>query len=298
SLFTADKRFFLLEASARGGGGGLYAASAYYAAKVTATAPLNIAIALTFDWIGYGMIGMRHSVLAAVQNTTVAVLMSLISLQFVQAAVAFSPNQDLAFCASVGFVVLNILLSTQFLGSFKLSIPWIGHLRAISALDHSWRGLMWAEFHNRAFECGPVGSGGMLGIDALGLLPQFLPDNRNFAMIRVGMTQQYNNCVVDTNALLSNFDIHVPVATTVGFLFAYLAVVHVMTYLALWNAVAGKSTGSTGSSGGNGGGGLLGRLRKALYAGREGGIRPSSVSAGSDAKGSEAAHGALTHTGQ
>ncbi len=66
----------------------------------------------------------------------------------------------------------------------KLSFQWIAKLRNISALDHSWRGLMWAEFRNRAFLCGPVGSGGMLGTDALGLLPQFLPDNRNFGMIR------------------------------------------------------------------------------------------------------------------
>ncbi len=40
-----------------------------------------------------------------------------------QAAVAFTPNQDLAFCASVAFVVLNLLLSTQFLGTCES--PWL-----------------------------------------------------------------------------------------------------------------------------------------------------------------------------
>jgi hypothetical protein len=55
-----DKRFFLLEASARGAGGGLYAASAYYAAKVSATAPLNVAVAMTFDLIGCARAARRR----------------------------------------------------------------------------------------------------------------------------------------------------------------------------------------------------------------------------------------------
>ncbi|EFJ48316.1 hypothetical protein VOLCADRAFT_91098 [Volvox carteri f. nagariensis] len=233
----------------------------------------------------YGMIGYRHSVLAAVQNTTCAVLMSLISLQFIQFAVAITPNQDLAFCTSVGFVVLNLLLSTQFLGTLpygkslnpvrhrtnpnavKLFFSWIRRLRALSALDHSWRGLMWAEFHNRAFECGPAGTPGFLGTDALGLLPEFLPDNRRFRMIAVGMTQSYDNCVVDTNALLSNFGINVPVGTTVGYLFAYWAVLHLITYLSLRHAVSHKAGSATAVAAAAAAGGLLSRLRRAVGAG-------------------------------
>ena len=52
--------------------------------QVTATSPLNIAIALTFDWIGYGMLGFRHRVLAAAQNSACAVLLALIAMQWVQ----------------------------------------------------------------------------------------------------------------------------------------------------------------------------------------------------------------------
>lgn len=39
----------------------------YYVAKLTATLPLNLAIALAFAWTGYGMFGFRHSAVAFVQ---------------------------------------------------------------------------------------------------------------------------------------------------------------------------------------------------------------------------------------
>lgn len=51
------------------------------------------------------------------------------------------------------------------------------------------------------------------------------------------MTTPYDNCVVDTNALLSHFGINLPVDKTIGYLFAYLFVVHIITYLALHRAV-------------------------------------------------------------
>ncbi|KAG2426885.1 hypothetical protein HXX76_012672 [Chlamydomonas incerta] len=267
SLFTADKRFFMSEASARGGSGGLYTVSAYYAAKVTATSPLNIAIALTFDWIGYGMLGYRRSVLAVAQNAACAVLLALIAMQWVQASVAFSPNQDLAFCASVAFAVWNLLLSTQFLGPAPLTFKWIARLRAISALDHAWRGCMTAEFRNRAFVCGPPSSAGMQGTDALGLYPQFLPTNDRFGLVRMGMTMVSEPCVVDTDGLLTYFKINTPVGVTVGYLFAYLAVVHAITYLALRRAVAAAAGSGAGGGGGGGGGGTGGGLGGAVRRG-------------------------------
>ncbi|KAG2483665.1 hypothetical protein HYH03_017468 [Edaphochlamys debaryana] len=256
SVFTADKRFFLREASTQGGGGGLYAVSAYYAAKVTATSPLNAAVALTFCWVGYGMLGYRHSVVAVFQSAVCCVLMALIALQWVQAAVAFSANQDLAFCASVAFAVVNLLFSTQFLGAAPLTLPGIGYLRYISALDYAWRALVRNEFKDRAFACGPVGTAGMMGTDALGLFPQFLPTNPRYNLVRFGMTQPDPNCVVDTNAIVSYYKINSTVWEIVGFLAAYWAVVHIITYLALRYAVSAKSrTQRTG-------GVLLGPLRR------------------------------------
>ncbi|GLC75826.1 hypothetical protein PLESTF_001691800 [Pleodorina starrii] len=62
----------------------------------------------------------------------------------------------------------------------KLYFPWIGHLRVVSALEHSWRGLMWAEFQERAFQCGPDGSPDMRGTGALGLYPHFIPSDSRY----------------------------------------------------------------------------------------------------------------------
>lgn len=45
----------------------LYSPGPYYAAKLTATLPLNVLIAVAFAWTGYGMFGFRHSALAVVQ---------------------------------------------------------------------------------------------------------------------------------------------------------------------------------------------------------------------------------------
>ncbi|GIM14078.1 hypothetical protein Vretimale_17107, partial [Volvox reticuliferus] len=126
----------------------------------------------------------------------------------------------------------------------------IGHLRAISALDHSWRGLMWAEFHNRAFECGPVGSPGMMGTDALGLYPQFLPANSRFSIMRYGMNMRSGTCVVNTNGLLSYYDVDDSTGVIVGYLFSYLTAIHVITYIALRRAVASKWRRAQGPAGG------------------------------------------------
>ncbi len=52
------------------------------------------------------------------------------------------------------------------------------------------------------------------------------------------MTMTYPNCVVDTNALLSFYEVHGSVGQYVGWLVLYLVVIHIITYaslrLALW----------------------------------------------------------------
>jgi hypothetical protein len=78
----------------------------------------------------------------------------------------------------------SALPTTSLDPAVKLSIPWVGELRAISALDRTWRGLMSAEFRNRAFRCGPAGAPDMMGTGALGIYSQFLPTNPRFNMIR------------------------------------------------------------------------------------------------------------------
>lgn len=45
----------------------MYRPGPYYAAKLTATLPFNLLIAILFCWTGYGMFGYRNTALALVQ---------------------------------------------------------------------------------------------------------------------------------------------------------------------------------------------------------------------------------------
>lgn len=63
------------------------------------------------------------------------------------------------------------------------------------------------------------------------------------------MSRPIANCVVDTDPLLSYFGITASVGVTVGYLFAYLAVVHMLTYLALRWAVVSPSVAPRGGVG-------------------------------------------------
>ena len=76
SLFWSDKRFFTADAGSK-----LYRTSAYYPAKFVAGLSFNVAVALAFHLLYYGMVGMRHAPLAIVQSAVIAVLMALISIQ-------------------------------------------------------------------------------------------------------------------------------------------------------------------------------------------------------------------------
>ena len=79
------------------------------------------------------------------------------------------------------------------------------------------------------------------------------------------MTMVSEPCVVDTDGLLTYFRINTPVGVTVGYLFAYLAVVHAITYLALRRAVAAAAAGSGAGGGGGGKGhGLRGAMRRGV----------------------------------
>ncbi len=58
-----------------------YPTSAYYAAKLLASLPFNVAIALSFILTVYGMVGLRKELWAGAEIATIAVFMSLISMQ-------------------------------------------------------------------------------------------------------------------------------------------------------------------------------------------------------------------------
>lgn len=59
----------------------LYRPAAYYAAKITATAPFSLLSALVFCGITYGMAGLRDTPLAIVENAVINCILSLIAIQ-------------------------------------------------------------------------------------------------------------------------------------------------------------------------------------------------------------------------
>ncbi|GAX77856.1 hypothetical protein CEUSTIGMA_g5298.t1 [Chlamydomonas eustigma] len=227
SLFTADKRAYLADMTAR-----LYSPFPYYMAKVLATSPLNILIALAFGCIAYGMFGFRHKVLSAVQSLTCTTLFSLISLQWIHFASAATPNQDLAFVAAVGFTLFNVLFTGMFLTSPDLDYVWSSHLRMVSAMDWAWQGIMLSELQNRVFLC-PVT--GPLAIDSLGMIPELIPNQTglDLTIAVVNHPMDRDKCIAATNAVLEYYAIHGTVQSKIGYLFVYLAALHILTLLAL-----------------------------------------------------------------
>lgn len=76
SLYSADKKFYIADASAK-----LYRSHAYYAAKVAATTPFQMISALVFCFTVYGMAGLRPGMQYIWQNGAISTLLSLISVQ-------------------------------------------------------------------------------------------------------------------------------------------------------------------------------------------------------------------------
>jgi hypothetical protein len=76
SLYCADKKFYIADASAK-----LYRSHAYYPAKVMAITPFQIVSALVFCFTVYGMTGLRPGWQYILQNGTISTLLLLISVQ-------------------------------------------------------------------------------------------------------------------------------------------------------------------------------------------------------------------------
>jgi hypothetical protein len=76
SLYCADKKFYIADASAK-----LYRSHAYYPAKLMAISPFQIVSALVFCFTIYGMTGLRPGWQYILQNGTVSTLLLMISVQ-------------------------------------------------------------------------------------------------------------------------------------------------------------------------------------------------------------------------
>lgn len=238
SLFVADKRSLMEDQSSK-----TFSLAPYYAAKHCAVVPSNALIALVFQSIAYGMLGFRHNVLSYLQSTSCAIVLSLISLQWMNFAVALTPNQDLAFAVSIAFTIMNILLSSIFLtspsqqsDSEARKTGWIWNLRVLSALEWSFEGGMIAEFKDRVFAC-PLS--GPLPLGPFNIFPQILSSsNPILSVIKSGLMTPNNKggCVAQGNAILTYFSISGSAGSKLGVLFLYLFLLHVLTFVVLFLA--------------------------------------------------------------
>lgn len=76
SLYCADKKFYIADASAK-----LYRSHAYYIAKTLAITPFHIVSSLVFTFTVYGMTGLRPGMRFVLENGVVSTLLLLISVQ-------------------------------------------------------------------------------------------------------------------------------------------------------------------------------------------------------------------------
>eukprot|EP00879_Flechtneria_rotunda_P017044 GHRR01017850.1.p1 GENE.GHRR01017850.1~~GHRR01017850.1.p1 ORF type:complete len:820 (+),score=223.92 GHRR01017850.1:95-2554(+) len=222
SLYSADKRFYIADASAK-----LYRPLAYYMAKVAATTPFQVITALVFTFIVYGMAGLRDGGQFIWQNGVISTMLSLIAVQVLHCCAILAPNQDVAFMLSIVWTAIQLLMSNFFITFTEVVFQWLTMLRWVSALYYAFEGLAVAEFGNMTFPCDQ-------GMDQAGLtfLKTLLPKSRflNMPIVADGLQNPGADCIADTNAALTYYGFNRPFGHTFGILLGYLVITHIITY--------------------------------------------------------------------
>jgi ABC-type multidrug transport system ATPase subunit len=225
SLYSADKKFYVADASAK-----LYRPHAYYAAKVMATVPFQVVSAFVFVCITYGMAGLRAGAYPVVSTAFLATLLYLIAVQVLHFCAILAPNQDAAFMLSILWTTVQLLMSSFFINFADVAFGWLTQLRYVSALYYAFEGVAIVQFKDQTLSC----QGG-LDQGTLSLLRDMLPNTavlRNTAVMNT-LTRPDPRCVVDTNAITRYFNFGRPLGATVAIMLAYWIVVHLSTYAAM-----------------------------------------------------------------
>uniref|UniRef100_A0A383VRM2 ABC transporter domain-containing protein n=1 Tax=Tetradesmus obliquus TaxID=3088 RepID=A0A383VRM2_TETOB len=225
SLYCADKKFYIADASAK-----LYRSHAYYPAKVVAITPFQIVSALVFCFTVYGMTGLRPGWEYILQNGTISTLLLLISVQVLHCCAIVAPNQDVAFMLSIVWTAIQLFFSNYFIMFSEVELYGITFLRWFSALCYAFEGIMVTEFGNMTYACDK-------GLDSasLTMLKTMLPGNRflNMPVVQRGLESPGADCIADTNAVLHYYGFDRTFGKTFGILLGYLTVCHVLTYMAM-----------------------------------------------------------------
>jgi len=225
SLYSADKKFYVADASAK-----LYRPHAYYAAKVTATVPFQVISAFVFVFVTYGMAGLRGGAYPVCSTALLATLLYLIAVQVLHFCAILAPNQDAAFMLSILWTTVQLLMSSFFINFADVAFGWLTQLRYLSALYYAFEGVAIVQFKDQTLSCSA-------GLDqgTLSLLRNMLPNTavlRNQAVIS-NLTRPDPRCIVDTNAITQYFNFGRPLGATIAIMLAYWAIVHMSTYAAM-----------------------------------------------------------------
>lgn len=222
SLYSADKKFYIADASAK-----LYRPHAYYAAKVAATTPFQIISALVFCFTVYGMAGLRPGTRFILENGVTSTLLSLIAVQVLHCCAILAPNQDVAFMLSIVWTAIQLLMSNFFITFTEVVFQWLTVLRWLSALYYAFEGLSITEFGGVSYKCD-----GGLDSESISFLRTLLPKSRflNMPIVVNGLTHPGGDCEANADAVLNYYGFVRPFRYTFGILFSYLIITHLITY--------------------------------------------------------------------
>ncbi|GBF96283.1 ABC transporter G family [Raphidocelis subcapitata] len=224
-LYTADKKFYLSDASSQ-----LYRPGAYYVAKIAAITPFQIICACVFGLTVYGMAGLRHGAEATARMGLICTLMYLIAAQVLHACAIVAPNQDVAFMLSILWTTIQLLLSGFFVNFHEVLLNWITGGRYLSATYFAFEALLVNEFRGAFLSC----ANGLSATEVnflLGAFPNTPETQKN--QMRTFMTRDDPNCVLDTKAVIEYFRFGRGFGASVAILGGYLAACHALTFGAM-----------------------------------------------------------------
>uniref|UniRef100_A0A383VUC5 ABC transporter domain-containing protein n=1 Tax=Tetradesmus obliquus TaxID=3088 RepID=A0A383VUC5_TETOB len=225
SIYPNDRKVYLADASAK-----LYRPWTYYLSKVLANFPFSIMGSLCTAWTLYGMAGLRPGWGPVLKAGTLSSLLYLVALQVLHMCSVIAPNQDLTFCLSIIWCVINFALSSFFVNFNEVTTnSWFAQLRYISAIYFTLEGLMVNEFQGSTVDCSP-------GLETgLASLAESAIDSSSglYQAVLLQLVQPQPGCIVHNDALLKYMQYSRPFGSSVAILVGYLCVVHGLTFVGM-----------------------------------------------------------------
>lgn len=143
-------------------------------------------------------------------------------------AALLMPSQDLAFVIAIAWTAVNMLLNNVVVSREKMMLPVVRGISYISAFSYALNALAMLELSEQVSDCN-------IAPEVATRLPKFLPNAPMLASptIQEGLREPIEGCEIRFSELLDYLDVQWTYGEHVGIMVAYLAAVHLITYLAL-----------------------------------------------------------------